>query len=173
MYDPIQEFIEDYGELKKFLITNNQISLENTFGHHMRKVMLLSCASYFETEIQNILISFVEQNSSDERVLSFLKHKAIARQYHTYFTWDGNNVNSFLAMFGNEFKEKVKKEIDADPEIKTEMKAFLEIGNERNKMVHENFLLYKLDKIFDEITDLYEHADHFISFLKKQFGTVD
>lgn len=89
MFDSIQDFILVYDDLKKFLIENNQFSLENNFGHHMRKVMLLSCASYFETEIQELIKTFVEQQSSDDRVLSFVQNKAITRQYHTYFNWDG------------------------------------------------------------------------------------
>lgn len=173
MFDPIQDFILDYDDLKKFLIENNQFSLENNFGHHMRKVLLLSCASYFETEIQELIKTFVEQQSSDDRVLSFVQNKAITRQYHTYFNWDGNNVNSFLAMFGNDFKNETQRKIADNEELKMQMKAFLEIGNERNKMVHENFLSYKLEKTFEEIVELYNKGEQFVLFLKKCFGIDD
>lgn len=170
MFDPIHDFILEYDDLKEFLIENNQVSLENNFGHHMRKVMLLSCASYFETEIQEMIKIFVKQQSLDDRVLSFVQHKAISRQYHTYFKWDGNNVNSFLAMFGSDFKDDIQKKITDDEKLKVQMKAFLEIGNERNKMVHENFLSYKLEKTFEEIVDLYKQGEQFVLFLKKNFG---
>lgn len=173
MFDPIQDFILDYNDLRMFLIERNQISLENNLGHHMRKVLLLSCASYFETEIQELIKKFVKQRSSDDRVLSFVQNKAIVRQYHTYFKWDGSNVNSFLAMFGSEFKNEMQRKITNNEELKIQMKAFLEIGNERNKMVHENFLSYKLEKTFEEIVDLYNKGEQFVLFLKKSFGIVD
>ena len=139
----------------------------------MWKVMLLSCASYFEAEIQELIKKFVKQQSLDDRVLSFVQNKAIARQYHTYFKWDGKNVNSFLAMFGNDFKNEVQRKIADNEELKIQMKAFLEIGNERNKMVHENFLTYSLEKTFEEIVDLYHKGKQFVLFLKRSFGIID
>ncbi len=169
MYTPIKEFIEDYRELKEFLIQNGKISLENDIENHLKKVMLLSCASYYENEIQRIIKEFIERNSKDEKVKYFVINKAIARQYHTYFNWDGKNINTFLGLFGSEFKKEISNTIAQDEELKVQMNAFLEIGSERNKMVHENFMVYQLEKTFDEIIKLNEAAEKFIDFLRKQF----
>lgn len=49
------------------------------------------------------------------------------------------------------------------------MKAFLMIGNERNKMVHENFLSYNLEKTFEEIRILNEDASKFVEYLRNIF----
>lgn len=132
--------------------------------------MLLSCASYYETQIQEIIKSFVQRNSTDDKVSNFVLKKAISRQYHTYFTWDGNNVNSFLGLFGEEFKKEVSAIISQDEVLKEQMKAFLQLGNERNKMVHENFLVYNLEKTFDEIIQMNEKAGKFVEFLRKEFA---
>jgi len=169
MINTITDFVGDYRELKTLLIENGQISLENNIEHHLRKIMLLSCASYYENEIQEMIKSFVSRNSNDEKVLFFVSNKAIARQYHTYFDWGKNNINQFLGLFGTEFKEKIQKKIDENAELKEEMKAFLTIGDERNKMVHNNFISYKLDKTFDEIISLNDKAESFVSFLKQCF----
>jgi len=96
MINTITDFVGDYRELKTLLIENGQISLENNIEHHLRKIMLLSCASYYENEIQEMIKSFVSRNSNDEKVLFFVSNKAIARQYHTYFDWGKNNINQFL-----------------------------------------------------------------------------
>lgn len=169
MYAPIKEFIDNYYELKNYLIGNGQISLENNIENHLKKVMLLSCASYYENEIQRIIKEFIDRNSKDEKVKSFAYNKAIARQYHTYFKWDGKNINNFLGLFGEEFKKEISNKITQDEELNMQMRAFLEIGNERNKMVHENFMVYQLDKTFDEIIILNEAAERFIDFLNEQF----
>lgn len=169
MYAPIIEFIDNYYELKNNLIGNGQISLENNIENHLKKVMLLSCASYYENEIQRIIKEFIDRNSKDEKVKNFAYNKAIARQYHTYFNWDGKNINSFLGLFGEEFKKEISNRITQDEELNMQMRAFLEIGNERNKMVHENFMVYQLDKTFDEIINLNEAAEKFINFLNEQF----
>lgn len=76
-------------------------------------------------------------------------------------------------MFGSDFKNKTQKKIADNEELKVQIKAFLEIGNERNKMVHENFLSYKLDKTFEEIVELYNKGEQFVLFLKRCFGTID
>lgn len=170
MYTPIKEFIDNYNELKKYLIDNKQISLENNIENHLKKVMLLSCASYHENEIQKIIKDFVAHNSQDERVDCFVVNKAIARQYHTFFKWDGKNINNFLGLFGDKFKIEVSNKIAKNEELKLQIAAFLEIGNERNKMVHENFMIYKLEKTFDEIINLNEAAEKFINFLRMQFS---
>ncbi len=169
MFEPIQNFIDDYKELKIFLIEHKQISLENNTENYLRKVMLLSCASYFETKIQNIIKEFVFNNASDDRISHFLNNKAIARQYHTYFDWDKSNINKFLGLFGPDFRKKISSEISENDELKLQIKAFLELGNERNLMVHENFMEYDLNKTFDEIIVLYEKAEKFIDFLQKCF----
>lgn len=170
MYTPIKSFIEDYQELKGYLLENGQISLENNVENHLKKVMLLSCASYYENEIQEIIKQFVNKYSSDEKISNFVVKKAISRQYHTYFQWEGNNINSFLGLFGETFKREVSTVISQDEKLKSQMKAFLELGNERNKMVHENFLVYNLEKTFDEIIRLNEDAEKFVEFIRTVFN---
>jgi len=169
MSSPIQKFIEDYKNLNNFLISNGQISSSVDINEHYRKILLLSCASYYETQIIDILKAFVKLNSNDDRIFSFMNNKAIQRQYYTYFDWDQtNNINKFLGMFGEEFKTTISNEIKSNNDLALQVKAFLEIGSERNKMVHRNFLEYKLDKTFDEITELHNKAQLFIEYIRQK-----
>ena len=74
-----------------------------------------------------------------------------------------------MGLFGENFKKEVSTIISQDEVLKEQMKAFLQLGNERNKMVHENFLVYNLEKTFDEIIQLNEKAEKFVDFLRKEF----
>ena len=55
MSSPIQKFIQDYKELNDFLMSKGQFSSSVDVNEHYRKILLLSCASYYETQIIDIL----------------------------------------------------------------------------------------------------------------------
>lgn len=165
MVSPIQSFIQEYQELYNFLMLQGKISESIEVKNHYRKILLLSCASFYEMQITNLIQEFVKSHSTDERVFDFLNNKAIQRQYHTYFNWKENNINSFLGLFGSEFKAKISSEIKKNDNLQKYVRSFIAIGNERNKMVHENYLEYKLDKTFEEIVDLHNEAYKLIEFL--------
>ena len=170
MGSPIQTLIDDYRDLNQFLMDKGHISESVIVTEHYRKILLLSCASYYEARIVEIIKNFVEVQTSDDRLSAFVSNKAINRQYHTYFDWSQtNNINSFLGLFGSDFKEKITNEIKVDKILQEQIKAFLTIGSERNKMVHNNFLECKLEKTFDEIVCLQEKANLFIEYLEKIF----
>lgn len=138
-------------------------------AEHYRKILLLSCASYYETRIVEIIKSFVANKNTDPMIVSFISSKAISRQYHTYFDWDSKNVNKFLSMFGSDFADAISIEIKNDKILDEQVKSFIIIGSERNKMVHNNFLEYTLNKTFDEIVDLQSKANLFIDYLERKF----
>ncbi len=169
MSSPIDKLISDYNELTKFLISNGQLSESVNVKDHYRKILLLSCASYYETRIINAIKSFVKQKSSDEKLYEFVNNKAIKRQYHTFFDWSqSKKINNFLGLFGNDFKNKVSEEIKKDVALGNNVSAFLIIGAERNLMVHENFLEYNLEKTFEEIVELHNKSILFIEYLEKR-----
>ena len=164
-------FIKDYNEIKTLLLQQSELSFQTTIDAHFRKTFLISCASYHEHIIQNLVTDFLTQSTSDIRALSFAISKGVKRQYHTYFTWDNkgkipNNVNNFLGLFGETFKDAISKEFSSNDYMKSNMKAFLELGNLRNLMAHENLLSFNLEKTFDELVALNGQALDFISFIK-------
>lgn len=169
MISPIQSFINDYQELYTFLTSQGKISESIEVNDHYRKILLLSCASYYESQITNIIQEFIKKNSTDERVFDFLNNKAIQRQYHTLFNWKETNINSFLGLFGSDFKQRISNEIKASEDLQKQVKAFLEIGNERNKMVHGNFLEYQLEKTIEEISSLHNEATKLIEYIRSIF----
>jgi coenzyme F420-reducing hydrogenase alpha subunit len=167
----IDKIYKDNQDLLNYLENKQEISLKILFDATFKKTLLLSAASYFEEEICKMVQEFVERaTQNDKYIVALVKKKAIERQYHTYFQWDGNNANTFFSLFGEEFKEKLKKEIDTDEILKSSVKAFLELGATRNKLVHLNFASYPLDKTAEEIFTLYKTALVFINFLNKHFN---
>ena len=77
MGSPIQTLIDDYRDLNNFLMANGQVSESLTVAEHYRKILLLSCASYYETRIVEVIKKFVEAKASDERISAFVSNKAI------------------------------------------------------------------------------------------------
>lgn len=165
----IEHFIDDYNELKNQLLEHAELSLITSVETNFKKTFLLSCASYHECQIQEALSVFLKENSQDERVSVFASNIGIQRQYHTYFKWTESNVNNFLGLFGDDFKRSVSSEIKEDQDLVKCMRAFLSLGDERNTMVHENFLAYNLEKTFEEIVSLNVLADRFVEFLCSKF----
>ncbi len=119
--------------------------------------------------MKRIIEEFSKEKSNNNVALTeFLKNKAIARQYHTFFSRDKNNTNSFFGLFGLDFKEHMKQLITKNPKISDDIKAFLEIGNERNKLVHQNFGNFTSEKTADEIFELYKKATKFLSIFETE-----
>jgi hypothetical protein len=166
---------EEYSSIVKYLSESNQPSFESDLNKHFKKVLLLSAASYFEHEIQKILIGFVASSSDNNPMLiSLLKSKAISQQYHTYFDWGqkndpdkpGKNANKFFSLFGANFKSEMIATVKANSDLDSSIQAFIELGHLRNILVHSNFAAYNFDtKTTNDIYDLYNKGKGFIDFL--------
>jgi len=174
--DVVDSVNEEYLSIVRFLDKNSQPSLSSDTNKYFKKIIVLSSASYFEDQIQNILIEFISKESGgNEKVINFFKKKAIGMQYHTYFDWGeknnvekpGKNANVFFALFGVEFKEIMQSKINEDDTLKDSMKCFLEIGHLRNILIHSNFAAYNLDnKTTEEVYKLHKKSLVFIEFIR-------
>ena len=60
------------------------------------------------------------------------------------------------------------KNVKENVDLANSIKAFLEIGRERNKMVHQNFAEIVIDKTAEEIYKLYQTSLLFIKTIKKE-----
>lgn len=172
----VDRIYQDNLDLLHFLEDNNELSFTAEFNIVFAKTLLLSAASYFEHEICRMIQSFIERKThSNECIIAIVKQKAIERQYHTYFAWKDwqkGNANSFFALFGDAFKTKISQEVKSDSNLKSAVSAFLELGNERNKLVHQNFADCPVEKTAEEVYKLYQTAIVFIDFLDKHFDNL-
>lgn len=157
------------NSLVDYLKSQQELTFSNEAENNFRKTILLSSASFFEKEISDTVIDFAKSHTANnELVISIIKQKAVSRQYHTYFSWDSSNANTFFSLFGEEFKKSMMQKVRDDEKLSDAIKSFLEIGRERNRMVHQNFAEVMIEKTAKEIYELYKSSLYFIETVKKE-----
>lgn len=170
----IDSMYEHAGAIIGLLTRNSEFSLQISAADNFRKALLLAAASYFEHRICDSIIEFVRERAGGSLLVeNFVKNKAIARQYHTWFDWERDNANSFFALFGNEFKTAMTARIGASEETKQAISAFMEVGSERNRLVHQNYASFPMEKTIEEIYSLYQRASVFVDSLPAALRECD
>ncbi|WP_306603503.1 HEPN domain-containing protein [Azonexus sp.] len=162
----IDRIYRDIDQLLSLLASTGEISLRSSADDTYRKSLLLSIASYFESQLTQIVIQFAEDKTCKRHILvSLVRAKAISRQYHTWFNWDGSNANTFFSLFGNEFKDIVSKVVKEDQGLEASIKCFLELGRDRNRLVHQDYANFPLEKTSGEIYQSYQSALRFVEWI--------
>lgn len=162
----VDTLFDEYTLLYDFLLKEGEASYSVIVESNLKKNLILASSSYFEKSITEQILEFFTINSNENKLLEgFLKNKAINRQFHTYFNWTENNANSFFGLFGEEFLTYMKEKVKQDEKLKLSIKSFLELGNERNKIVHQNFASYNVNKTSTEIYEAYISARYFVDKL--------
>lgn len=170
------EVYKDFTIASKFLENAGEVSLKLTVDQNAAKLILLGAASEFEVALCDVVRRFVRSaaNESDQ-ILSLVEKKAISRQYHTWFDWKAPTANPFYSLFGDNFLNSMKDITKNDDQFANSVKNFLEIGQLRNSLVHNNFSTFYMEKTSDEIFESYNLAQFFVErinaelegFLKK------
>ena len=141
-------------------------SLAIAAADNFRKALVLASASYFEHRVSTCVLDFVHECAKgNDLVVGFVRNKAISRQYHTWFKWEESNANQFFGLFGSSFKQAMADRVRASEELRASIRAFLEVGNERNKLVHQDFASFALEKTLDEIYALHRQSLLFVDGL--------
>jgi hypothetical protein len=106
---------------------------------------------------------FVQEELPEQHPLfRIVKTKAIDMQYHAWFDWDKRQANKFFRMFGDGFSNFMQPKLTENPQLEKAIAAFLEIGDLRNRMVHQNFATFTLEKTLEEVYSLYRDAAPFV-----------
>lgn len=160
---PIDRLYSEATAAIQILQRNSELSLQVAAADHFRKALLLATASYFEEYLCNSVAIFVREHAKTALIENFVRNKAIARQYHTWFAWDKKNANQFFGLFGKEFRQLMDDRIRSAPQLQSAIEAFLELGNDRNLLVHQNYATFAMEKTLDEVYELYQRASLFVS----------
>jgi hypothetical protein len=169
MASDVDRIHKEFTDLIEFLASNDEISLRSSADDAFRKVLTISAASYFEHVLTGIVMQFVEETvSSETMVTALVRNRVVSRQYHTWFTWDAKNANGFFGMFGDGFKAHMTALVKATPDLDKAIKAFLELGEGRNMLAHQNFAAFAMEKTSDEIFKLYQDAMPFIESVRTE-----
>ena len=163
----IERQYQDSQELYSYLLGKGEVSFATYINNVYKKVLVLSAASYFESKISELISKYATKASgSDKRIVKLIESKVIERQYHTLFQWEANNTNAFWKLFGEETKENVRQKINGDEKLKAAERCFIELGRQRNLLVHENFAEFDVNTTVEEIYDKYRNACNFIALVE-------
>lgn len=163
--DMIERLHDSYDEIHRFLTTGGGSRLLPIVDENFLKALLLAAASHFEKRLKDAVEVFTREATSDGHPLvSLIQGKVIERQYHTWFDWDRKNANRFFSMFGSGFKMHAEHVVSQNGELRDSIRAFMEIGGERNRLVHEDFADFPMEKTSSEVYDLYRTAMTFVDW---------
>ena len=152
----------------EYLESANSLLLRDRAESAFAKTLLLAAASYFEVHLtQTIIDLYLEMTQGVEELAEFVRRQAIGRRFAQLFQWGsdespGRNANSFYVSFGERFSAHMKQRVQEDRDFDESVKAFLEIGNLRNQMVHGNYADFHLNKTVEEVYSLYTQAGRFV-----------
>lgn len=166
--DIVTQIFNDYKDAVYILEKNNEISLKNSMEGNFRKTLILSCASYFEHKLTADVVNFVHDKTKDQLISYLVKNKVTNRQYHTWFSWKENNANTFFSMFGDSFKAHMSSIIKEDEALAQSIKDFMEIGRDRNRMVHQDFGSFFVEKTAQEIYQSCISASKFVYLISEE-----
>jgi len=168
----IDTLFREQKELVAFLQQQGELSFSVSVEALLSKTLLLSVASFFESRITTAIADYAGRvSNADEALTSLVRIKAIEQQYHSYFQWrEGNRtVIPFFGMFGSALKDSAKQDLKGE-DLRQATDAFLELGDLRNLLVHENFASYPLEKTADEIYRLYGGALTFVTYIENKLN---
>ncbi len=165
----IEELWQDHRELVEYLRSANQLQLSVRAEESFSKTLVIAVASYFEVCLCQVIVGLYSSLSDgSELLVQFVINQGISRRFSQMFDWGGSsrpgrNANRFYSLFGPEFADYMKVKVRDDRRLEESIRAFLEIGNLRNQMVHENYANFQLGKNVEEIYKLYEEAGYFLN----------
>ena len=159
---------EEMEGILRFLSEGEEYELRSAADDHLKKSLLMAAASYFERSLTKAVMDFAEETYGTDHVLpKLIRNKAVARQYHTWFDWDARNANRFFGLFGDDFKKHVSNRIADSADLEAAIRDFLEIGRDRNRLVHLDYGNFVIEKTAEEIHGLYLSADQFVAWFPK------
>jgi hypothetical protein len=166
----IDGLIERHEQILAYLRERGELSLALEVESNFKKLLVMACGSFFETEIIGCLENYAAANA-ETRLCALIKNKALKRQYFTMFDFDeGKNANRFLSLFGAEFKDRVSEEIRTHAGHSAAMRDFLMLGSERNQLAHGNLAALSIDLTLEEIKQMYQRAFLFVGLLQSKFS---
>lgn len=154
------------------LFADGSISEAQTLQDLLRRAFVVGAASYFEQILKDTLLEFASRKSNaDMALISLVKASLIDRGFHQMFQWEAKNANKFFAYFGPDLGDALKKSCGAD--FKGPMQAFMELGNLRNCIVHQNFHIFYFEKTLDECYASYRAAKEFVDFIIESIAPIE
>jgi len=182
----INNLIQDFNKIQEIIMPVEPTTAQN-ISVHLTKILILTCASYYEQKIQDAYISYAQRESDSygDRPHGFDNDKRDKSIYQKFSfgriesSEDQNQLPEIkkllepLKFFGEKFRDKVYAEINGDFEKEKQLKAFQEIFAIRNLVAHQAFIEFSSNKIrgksFMDIKNLHDDAIKFVEYLISKF----
>ena len=169
--DEVESLYEDFKRAEKSLLDAGEVSALNTLSVVFKNNLVLTSASNAERILTSFFEELLGKVGMKTHLAFFCKKAAFDQRYHTFFDWKLANtenprkgVELFVSKFGLPFKAEHKKQVDASDELQKGAASFIQIGHQRNEMVHTGFTGYTNEKTYDEIIEHHRSAMKFLHF---------
>lgn len=167
----VEKAFSEFSEVISKLNEAGEITLSVSVEESARKGILLAAASEFEHQLCGIVRDFAARcSNNDPMIASLVEKKAISRQYHTWFDWNKKSANTFYSMFGEAYLDTMKEKRRQDDEFAGALSSFLELGQLRNLLVHNNYAAFYIEKTLGELYTEYGKARHFVSSIRESLS---
>lgn len=183
----IDDLVEDFNKVQEKILPDEPTTAQN-LSVHLTKILILTCASHYEQQLQNAYIAYAQRESDryGDKPHGFDNDKRDKSVYQK-FTFgkieDSEDLNQLpeikrmlepLKFFGEKFRDKVYDEINGDTDKERQLKAFQEIFAIRNLIAHQTFVEFTSNKIrgksFLDIKQMHEDAIKFVDYLRAKFS---
>lgn len=183
----IDDLIEDFDKVQEKILPDEPTTAQN-LSVHLTKILILTCASYYEQQLQNAYIHYAQLESDRyaDKPHGFdndKQNKSVYQKFSFGRIEDSQDLSQLpeirrmldpLKFFGEKFRDKIYDEINADSDKEQQLKAFQEIFAIRNLIAHQTFVEFSSNKIrgksFADIKQLHEDAIKFVRYLTEKFS---
>lgn len=182
----IDDLVEDFNKVQEKILPDEPTTAQN-LSVHLTKILILTCASYYEQQLQNAYIAYAQRESDRyaDRPHGFDNDKRDRSVYQKFSFGrieDSEDLSQLpdikrmlkpLKFFGEKFRDKVFDEVSGDIDKERQLKAFQEIFVIRNLIAHQTFIEFTSNRIrgksFLDIKRMHEDAVEFVEYLKGKF----
>ena len=182
----IDDLIEDFNKVQEKILPDEPTTAQN-LSVHLTKILILTCASYYEQQLQNAYITYAQRESDRyaEKPHGFdndKRDKSVYQKFSFGRIEDSEDFSQLpdirrmlepLKFFGEKFRDNVYNEINGNPDKERQLKSFQEIFVIRNLIAHQTFVEFTSNKIrgksFLDIKQMHDDAIGFVEYLKGKF----
>lgn len=186
----IIDLVEDFNKVQELILPEEPTTAQS-ISVHLTKILILTCASYYEQLLQDAYISYAQRQSDQygDNPHGFDNYKRDKKDKSVYQKFEFGRIETPedqnqlpeikrlldpLKFFGEKFKDKIFNEVSGDIEKEKQLKAFQEIFAIRNLIAHQTFVEFNSTKIrgksFSDIKNLHTDAIKFVNYLVDKFS---
>lgn len=183
----IDDLVGDFDKVQEMIFPEEPTTAQN-ISVHLTKILILTCASYYEQQLQNAYTTYAQRESerygdkphgfdNDKRDKSVYQKFSFGRIEDSEDSSQLPEIKRMLEplkFFGEKFRDKIYNEVNGDADKEQQLKAFQEIFAIRNLIAHQTFVEFTSNRIrgksFSDIKQLHEAAIKFVEYLIGKFS---